>query len=120
MAPAKVFQNALIISSIKWRPHLINAHFVNDKLKLNLIASFHLWRVIGEISAQVYIKEKNIPIDRGISRTEVQRLALTRIVKLAAIVGRWEERHQLTLGKEFIAILHHLMSPADQVKLVFL
>ena len=32
----------------------------------------------------------------------------TGIVKLAAIVGRREHRHQLPLGKELVAILHDL------------
>uniref|UniRef100_A0A1I8JA28 TOG domain-containing protein n=1 Tax=Macrostomum lignano TaxID=282301 RepID=A0A1I8JA28_9PLAT len=40
------------------------------------------------------------------------------IVKLAAIVGRGEQRHQLALGKELVAVLNHLMGPADEVQIV--
>jgi hypothetical protein len=31
-----------------------------------------------------------------------------RVVKLPAVVGRGEECHQLTLGEELVAVLHHL------------
>jgi len=42
------------------------------------------------------------------------------IIKLPAIVRRAEERHQLSLGEEFVAIFHYLMGAADQVHVVFL
>jgi len=42
------------------------------------------------------------------------------IVKLAAVVGRAEERHELALGEELVAILDNLVSTADEVHVVFL
>ena len=42
------------------------------------------------------------------------------IVELAAIVGGAEERHELTLGEELVAVLDDLVSTADEVHVVFL
>lgn len=42
------------------------------------------------------------------------------IVKLAAVVGGAEERHELTLGEELVAVLDDLVSTADEVHVVFL
>lgn len=44
---------------------------------------------------------------------------LTRIVKLAAVVGRREECHELTLGEEFVPIFDHLVGSAYQIKVMF-
>lgn len=42
----------------------------------------------------------------------------TGVIKLAAVVGRREERDELPLRKELVAVLDHLMRAADQVELV--
>lgn len=44
----------------------------------------------------------------------------SRIVKLAAVVGRAEEGNELALGEKLVAILDNLVSTADQVHVVFL
>ena len=40
------------------------------------------------------------------------------IVKLAAVVGCRKQSHQLALSEEFVSVLNHLMSPANQVQLI--
>jgi len=40
------------------------------------------------------------------------------VVKLPAVVGGREEGHQLPLGKELVAVLHHLVGPTDEVEVV--
>ena len=40
------------------------------------------------------------------------------VVKLPAIIGSAENRHELATSEELIAIFHHLMSPANQVQVV--
>ena len=42
------------------------------------------------------------------------------IVEFAAIVGCTEKCHQLPFRKEFVSVFDDLMSPADQVHVVFL
>lgn len=44
----------------------------------------------------------------------------SRVVKLAAVVGRAEEGNELALGEKLVAILDNLVSTADQVHVVFL
>lgn len=44
----------------------------------------------------------------------------TRIVKLAAVVGRTEQGDELALGEEFVAVFHDLVSAADEVHVVLL
>ena len=44
----------------------------------------------------------------------------TSVVELSAVIGRAEQRDQLTLRKEFVAVLHNLMGPTDQIHVVFL
>lgn len=44
---------------------------------------------------------------------------LTGIVKFTAIVWCREERHQLSFGKELVAVLDNLMRTANQVKFMF-
>jgi hypothetical protein len=41
------------------------------------------------------------------------------VVKLAAIVGRREDGHQTAVAAELIAVLNHLVGPADEVQAVF-
>ncbi|GIX60680.1 ABC1 family protein [Babesia caballi] len=41
-----------------------------------------------------------------------------RVVELAAVVRRAEERDQAPLGKKLVAVLHHLVRAADEVQLV--
>jgi len=40
------------------------------------------------------------------------------IIELTTIVGRRENRYQLPLAEELVAVLHHLMCPAYQVQAV--
>ena len=42
----------------------------------------------------------------------------TSVVKLATVVRSREQRHELALGKELIAVFYHLVSAADQVEVV--
>ena len=40
------------------------------------------------------------------------------VVKLAAVVGGGEDRHQLPLGEELVAVLDHLVRAAHEVEVV--
>lgn len=42
------------------------------------------------------------------------------VVELSAVVGRREQRDQLTLAKELVAVLDDLVSSADQIHVVLL
>ena len=42
----------------------------------------------------------------------------TSVVKLPAVVGGREQRHQLPSGEELVPILHHLVSPAHKVEVM--
>jgi hypothetical protein len=42
------------------------------------------------------------------------------VVELATVVGGAEQRNELTLGEELVAILYDLMCTADEVHVVFL
>ena len=42
------------------------------------------------------------------------------VVKLATVVGGAEERHQLSLGEEFVTVLHYLVCTANEVHVMFL
>ena len=42
----------------------------------------------------------------------------TRVVELAAVVGRTEDRDQLALGEEFVTVLDDLVRAADEVEVV--
>jgi hypothetical protein len=44
----------------------------------------------------------------------------TGIVKLATVIGRTEQRDQLTLGEELVAVFHNLMRTANQVHVMLL
>lgn len=59
----------------------------------------HSYAVLGNI------KSNNVSIHTG-------------VVKLAAVVGRGEERDELPLGEELVAVLDDLVRAADQVELV--
>lgn len=50
----------------------------------------------------------------------VKQKTHTCVVKFTAVVRGWEQRHQLSLREEFIAILDDLMGSAYQVKVVLL
>jgi hypothetical protein len=60
------------------------------------------------------------PYLEGAEQTFVYAHHCTSVVKLAAIVGGAEQRHQLSFGEEFVAIFHYLMGAADQVHVMFL
>lgn len=42
----------------------------------------------------------------------------TRVIKLAAVIGSGEQRHQLTLREELVAVFHNLMSATDQIEIM--
>ena len=42
------------------------------------------------------------------------------IVKLSTVVRGTEQGHELPLGKELVAVLHHLVSPTNEVYVVLL
>lgn len=42
----------------------------------------------------------------------------TRIIELATIVRRTKNGHKLSARKKLVTVLHHLVSPADQVQVV--
>lgn len=44
----------------------------------------------------------------------------SRVVKLSAVVWCTEQGHELTLGEELVSIFNDLMSPADQIHVMFL
>lgn len=44
----------------------------------------------------------------------------TCIVEFTTVIWSWEQRYQLSLGKEFISIFYNLMSSAYQIEIVFL
>jgi hypothetical protein len=56
----------------------------------------------------------------GAEQTLVHAHHGTGVVELAAVVGGAEQRNELTLGEELIAILNDLMRTADEVHVVFL
>lgn len=56
----------------------------------------------------------------GAEQTLVHAHHGTSIVELAAVVGGAEQRDELTLGEEFVAILDDLVSTADEIHVVFL
>lgn len=45
-------------------------------------------------------------------------MIITGVVKLAAVIRRWEQSDQLPLGEELVSVLNHLVGAADQIKLV--
>ena len=44
----------------------------------------------------------------------------TSVVKRSAVVRSREDGDQLSLGEEFVAVLDHLVGPADQIEVVLL
>lgn len=60
---------------------------------------------------------KNVYLERAHERFVYAHHA-AGIVKLAAVVGSRKQSHQLALGEEFVTVLNHLMSPANQVQVV--
>lgn len=44
----------------------------------------------------------------------------TCIVEFTTVIWSWEQRYQLSLGKEFISIFYNLMSSAYQIEIIFL
>lgn len=44
----------------------------------------------------------------------------TCIIEFTTVIWSWEQRYQLSLGKEFISIFYNLMSSAYQIEIVFL
>lgn len=42
----------------------------------------------------------------------------SRVVKLAAVIGRGKERDQLSAGEELVPVLDYLVGPDDQVEIV--
>lgn len=55
---------------------------------------------------------------KGTHERLVHRHHAARVVKLATVVGRREEGHQLAFGEKLIPILHHLVSATDEIEIV--
>jgi hypothetical protein len=56
----------------------------------------------------------------GAEQTLVHAHHRARIVELAAVVGCAEERNELPLGEELVAVLYDLMGSANQIHVVLL
>jgi len=56
----------------------------------------------------------------GTQQTLIDAHHSTGIVKLAAVVGRAEERDQLALGEELVTVFDYLVSSANQIHVVLL
>lgn len=57
---------------------------------------------------------------KGTHECIINRHHGTSIVKFTTIVGSGEKSDQLSLGKKFVSIFDHLMSPTDQVQVMFM
>ena len=56
----------------------------------------------------------------GTQQAFVHRHHCAGVVEFAAVVRGREERDELSLGEEFVAVFHDLVRSADQVHVVFL
>jgi hypothetical protein len=81
-------------------------------------AGFRIWRCTVRI--RFWVPNVSSAYLEGAKQALVDAHHCTSVIKFTAVVGCTEQRYELTLRKELIAILHNLMSATYEVHVVLL
>jgi hypothetical protein len=81
-------------------------------------AGFRIWRCTVRI--RLFVPNASPTYLKGAKQALVDAHHCTSVVEFTAVVGRAEQRYELTLREELIAVLHNLMSATYEVHVVLL